>query len=222
MSRHADCYCSAKFHFVQLGGKRGRTLQFARTPLKKLLPVRAVDLKSRRFTQKNRHFSVDPCLLQPRCSPHKERTQQRHKDRREHPHPPAWSTSRGLRALMSQSRQNPALEEKTLRIALKCPSDALIRGFQLLKKSRTFDAAVQMIKQRLKGLFVAARTPCIHLRSVQVAIHIPFTFLIFFTNVSAPGVARISCSNWRARESRDMTVPSGSSRASAISRYERS
>ena len=123
---------------------------------------------------------------------------------------------------MGQSRQNSALEERTLRIALKCTPDALVRSCQMFKKSSTFGAAVQMIKQRLKGLFVAARTPGIHFRSVQVAIHIPFTFLIFFTNVSAPGVARVSCSNWRARESRDMTVPSGSSRASAISRYESS
>jgi len=37
--------------FVQLGGKRARTLRMACTPFKELLPIRAVDLKSRRFTQ---------------------------------------------------------------------------------------------------------------------------------------------------------------------------
>src|ERR1700688_3777814 len=120
MSRHADCCCSAKFHFVQLGGKRGRTLQLACTPLKELLPIRAVDLKSRRFTQENRHFSVQPCLLQPGRNPHKEHNEQRNQGRREHPRSPAWSTGRGLRALMGSSRQNPARKERTLRIVLKC------------------------------------------------------------------------------------------------------
>src|SRR5580698_4391603 len=116
---------------------------------------------------------------------------------------------------MGQSGKNPALKDRALRIALKCTSNVLIRGCQLLKESGTFGAAVQMIEQGLKAVFVAAGTPGIHLRSAQVAVHTQFTFLIFFTNVSATGLARLSCSNWRARESRDMTVPSGSSRASA-------
>src|SRR5579863_529555 len=155
MGRHADCCCSAKFHFVQRGWKRGRTFQSACTPLKELLPVRAVDLKNRRFTQENRHFSVHPRLLQPGYSPHNERNQQSHKGRREHPRSPAWSTGRGPRALMRQSQQNPAFKDRTLRIALKCKPDVLIRGCQLLKQSSTFGAFIQMFEQGLKWLFVA-------------------------------------------------------------------
>jgi len=71
---------------------------------------------------------------------------------------------------------------------------------------------------REMALSVAAATPGIRLRPVQIVVHTLFTFLVFFTTISSAGLVRHSCINWRARKSRDMTVPSGSFRASAISR----
>src|SRR5580658_2653310 len=146
MSCHADCRCSAKFHFVQLSGKRRRTRQLARTPFKKLPPIRAIDFKSRRFTHETRNFSVQPWLLPPGRNRQKEHDKQSKEGWCEHPRSPAQPTGRGLGALMGQSRQNPALKGRTLGIGLKCPPDAFIRGCQLLKKSCTFGAVVQMIE----------------------------------------------------------------------------
>lgn len=64
---------------------------------------------------------------------------------------------------MGQSGKNPALKERAPWVALKRMPNVLIRGCQLLKESSTFGTAVQMLKQGLKALFIAAGTLGIHL-----------------------------------------------------------
>jgi hypothetical protein len=221
MSRHADCCCSAKFHFVHsAGSERGPSNWLAlhsRSCFRSVLSISRAGGLLRRIAISL--FSLACCNL---GATHTKSTMSKGTNAArastisslvDGPRParadgliPTESGSQGKDLAdsleMYAGRAHPRLSvaQKIEHIRSSCPGD----------------------RTRAEIFFVAAGTPGMHLRSVRVAVHTPFTFLIFFTSVGATGLARLSCSNWWARESRDMTVPSGSSRASAISRYERS